>query len=318
MSYVKILSVVFCLLFLTVSFSHAQEPKKIAILQIDSARNIHNWWSGYGWGSSFTPGAAISAALTSKLVNSPKYLIFDRDNLDAIMREQNLGQSGVISPESAVEIGRLIGVKYIITGVVTEFDLMSRGDRGRVAVPISGFRLGVGGKTSDVVRVSCEIKVTDVETGLISSAMSSRKEIGTGSSGLGGFYKGYEFSGRGGELPSSGLGKGLYEVASDLANQLDKAQFREMAVRPKLSGYVVHSEGDTVFINLSSRDGVFKNTVFNVTRARQIKDPRTGAITNVNRTVAEIKVINVGDSSTECVIITGNEQVHSNDSVVQK
>lgn len=318
MNYAKIFTIILCLIFISTSLGQAQEPKKIAILQIGSAGNINNWWSGYGWGSNFAPGSAIEAALTSKLINSPKYLVFDRENLDAIMREQNLGQSGVISPETAVEIGKIIGVKYIVTGVVTEFDLMSRGDRGRVAVPIRGFRIGVGGKSSDVVRVSCEIKVTDVETGLISAAMSSRKEIGTGSSGLGGFYKGYEFSGRGGELPSSGLGKGLYEVAADLANQMDKVQFKEIAARPKLSGYVVYSEGDKVFINLSNKDGIFKNTIFNVTRARQVKDPRTGAITNINRTVAEIKVINVGDSSTECVILSGNEPIQPNDSIVQK
>ncbi len=310
-----------CLAFVLVLFSacYAQTEKRIAIMDLSSAQNINNWWSAYSWGSSFEPGKSISAALTSKLVNSPKYMVLDRENLDLIMREQGLGQSGAVSPETAVEIGKLLGVRYIITGMVTEFDLVNTGGSGGVRVPISGYRLGLGGKGSDRVRVSCEIKVTDVETGMITSALSSRKEIATGSAGLAGFYKGYEFSGKGGELPSSGLGKGIYEVASDLAAQLETAQFKEIAVKPKLEGYVIDSEGDKVFINLTQKDGLVKNTVFKVMRSKQVKDPRTGKITNLDRTVTEIKVISVGESSSECQIMgSTGEAVQANDTVRQK
>jgi len=312
-----------CLALTALLFSpcFAQNEKKIAIMDLNSAQNVkrNNWWSAYSWGSNFEPGRSISAALTSRLVNSPKFILLDRENLDLIMKEQGLGQSGMVSPETAVELGRLLGVRYIVTGMVTEFDLVHTGDKGKVGVPISGRRLALGGKGSDRVRVSAEIKVTDVETGMISTAMSSRKEIATGSAGLAGFYRGYDFAGKGGELPSSGLGKGLYEVASDLANQLENAQFREIAVKPKLEGYVLDREGDKVFINLSQRDGLAKNTVFKVMRMKQVKDPRTGQITNLDRTLTEIKVINVGDSSSECQIM-GNtdEMILPSDKVVQK
>lgn len=299
-------SILFSLLTLFLMSGVSAQEKKVAVLPFNNGSNVYNWWSSYSWGGSFDPGSVITAALTTKLVNSNQYLVLDRENIDLILKEQNLGQSGLVSPETAVEVGRLLGARYIITGTVTEFAKVSSGDRGRISLPVSGRLLGLGGKTRDVVRVACEVKVTDVETGLISSAMSSRKEISTGSGGLSGFYRGYDFSGRGGELPSSGLGKGLYEVANDLASQIENAKFKDVAVKPKLKGYILDVDGDKVFINLTSRDGLYKNSIFKVSRERNITDPKTKRVTVTEKTIGEIKVINVGDSSSECQIIEGH------------
>ncbi len=292
--------------------------KRIAIMNFDSARNVSNWWSSYSWGSNFQPGDAISAALTSRLANSSKFLVVERESLDVVLQEQNLGASGDVTPETAAEVGKLIGAKYIVLGTVTEFNLTSVGSRGSIRLPISGSRLGLGGKSSDVVRISCEIRVVDTDTGLIVYTSSARKEIGTGSSGLEGFYKGYAIGGQGGELPSSGLGKGIYDVAGELASNLSSAQFKETAPKPKLEGYVLYKDGDKVFLNFTSKDRVSRNMIFKIFKQKQIKDPRSGQMRTISQTVGEVKVLNIDDSAAECQIISGGEDIEANDYAVNK
>lgn len=287
--------------------SYAQDEKRMAVLDFSSARTISNWWSSYGWGSNFKPGEAIAAALTSKLANSPRFLVVEREALDAILKEQQLGETGAISPETAADVGKLIGARYLVMGTVTEFNLTNVGSTGRIGVPISGFRLGLGGQSNKHVRVSCEAKIVDTTTGAIVYTASSRHDISVGSGGLGGFYKGYDLGGRGGELPSSALGNGIYKVAEDLANQINNGQFKEIAATRKLEGYVLGVDGDKVFLNLCSSDRIVRNMKFKITCSRTIKDPVTGANRTITKTIGTVQVLDVGDESSECKILEGSD-----------
>ena len=51
----------------------------------------------------------------------------ERSQLDAILAEQNLGQSGRVNPSQAAEIGRILGVQLILTGSITKFSVDTKG-----------------------------------------------------------------------------------------------------------------------------------------------------------------------------------------------
>jgi hypothetical protein len=84
--------------------------------------------------------------LTFFLVNSKKYSVVDRRNLDLIRAEQNFQLSGEVDDDTAVSIGRLIGATVVITGSISPYN------------------------EAKYLR----LKALDVETGLI-RAMSSRR-----------------------------------------------------------------------------------------------------------------------------------------------
>jgi TolB-like protein len=59
-----------------------------------------------------------------ELAANPGVRAVERAQLQAVLQEQNLGREGRVDPNSVVQIGRLVGARYMVTGTI--FDL--RGD----------------------------------------------------------------------------------------------------------------------------------------------------------------------------------------------
>jgi hypothetical protein len=60
--------------------------------------------------------------LTLFLVNSKKYSVIDRRNLDIVRAEQNFQLSGEVDDDTAVSIGHLIGAAMVITGSISPYN----------------------------------------------------------------------------------------------------------------------------------------------------------------------------------------------------
>lgn len=60
----------------------------------------------------------ISSLLTANLSSSTLFSVVDRAELRKIQKEQALGLSGDISPETAAKIGKLVGAKVLVTGQI--------------------------------------------------------------------------------------------------------------------------------------------------------------------------------------------------------
>lgn len=64
--------------------------------------------------------SAASDKFREELFNSGKFTLVDRSQMDIILKEQALQQSGCTNQECAVKLGRILGVKKIITGQITK------------------------------------------------------------------------------------------------------------------------------------------------------------------------------------------------------
>ncbi len=60
--------------------------------------------------------------LVASLVQSknPFLRVVDRSSLESMLREQQLGMSGVVDPESAAKAGKLIGLKYVLMTAISD------------------------------------------------------------------------------------------------------------------------------------------------------------------------------------------------------
>ena len=96
--------------------------KKIPIVVMDFETRVpgHDWRVGQG----------ASDMLITALVKTKKYKVYERDRLSALMKEQKLQMSGAVDMSTAVQIGKLVGAKFIITGAVTEFGVAKSGAHG--------------------------------------------------------------------------------------------------------------------------------------------------------------------------------------------
>ncbi|MFZ2811611.1 MAG: CsgG/HfaB family protein, partial [Thermovirgaceae bacterium] len=71
--------------------------------------------------SSGAPARAITDMLVTELFNTNLFTIIERSRVDSILLEHSLVLSGTIDPATAAQVGKLLGVEYLITGSITEY-----------------------------------------------------------------------------------------------------------------------------------------------------------------------------------------------------
>jgi len=65
----------------------------------------------------------VEGVLGSISIDGQNYFtVVDRNALDKIMKEMKLSQSGMVDPNTAAEVGKLIGAQGIYTGAVTQYN----------------------------------------------------------------------------------------------------------------------------------------------------------------------------------------------------
>lgn len=70
-------------------------------------------------GASVNLGKAISAMLVTEFAGRPGMRIVERAQLNDLLREQDLNLSGRIEESDAIEVGKMLGVQYVLHGQVT-------------------------------------------------------------------------------------------------------------------------------------------------------------------------------------------------------
>ena len=67
-------------------------------------------------------GKMVAEWFTTALVETGRFDIIERRLLQQIVDEQKIGSSGIIEPGSASRLGKVLGVKTVVTGTVQSFD----------------------------------------------------------------------------------------------------------------------------------------------------------------------------------------------------
>lgn len=132
--------------------------------------------SNYGRGRL---GTQMSDVLQKELFASQQFRIFERQQLKHVLDEQKLGGTGLIDPETAVKVGKLKGIQYVVYGAVTNFGLQQSRD---------GFIVGSTKRWE--AKCEVDVKLINVESGEIiwmdsgrGSALSSSTQVmGAGTS----------------------------------------------------------------------------------------------------------------------------------------
>jgi TolB-like protein len=73
-------------------------------------------------GGTQAQGAALTNQLRAELLRTGRVTLVDRSQLEAILDEQALQQSGCTSTECAVDVGKILGIRQIVTGTLTKLD----------------------------------------------------------------------------------------------------------------------------------------------------------------------------------------------------
>lgn len=265
---------------------------RVAVLEFVD-KSTHN----YGW---YHVGRAAQDMMVTALVRADAFRVIDRERLQALMQEKNLSLSGDVDPKTAVKVGKLLGVEYVIVGAITEFGVTNSG----ASVP------GYGGLPSFSMRTqrmdaAIDARAINTSTGEIVWAdtakdSSSDKSIYVAGAG-------------GGSHDGEKLDKILRPVVEKLAasvsaKKLETSGMGGTADASGIVGKIAKADGGTLYVNVGSEGGVKEGDEFNVYRVgEQIKDPDTGEVLGANEVkVGRVKITSVmGPRLSTAVSISG-------------
>lgn len=159
---------------------------RVAVLEFPAAKNAYEGWHWYGNDgatSETRTASVIQDIFVTELseIGTGKIRLIDREALEKIRAEQNFGQSGEVDPATAVKLGKLLGVKYMITGKITRFAYKKGGFKtgwlaGAAVSRLTGNSdLGHAAGSVDIGKAEfsgrLDARVIDVETGEIIGAV---------------------------------------------------------------------------------------------------------------------------------------------------
>jgi len=258
--------------------------KRVAVIEFEDK-------AGYG----HNVGRGVSDMLVTSLVESDKFLVIERAELDEILKEQGLGMSGAVTPQSAAKVGQLLGVEIMITGSVTEFGTKENKVGGGIG-SIGGFNIGV--KKSSA-RVAVDIRMVDVNTGEIIVAKSAEgDDSSTGLDNIG--IEDIDFH-NSSTWDNTQLGKASREAIEECVDYIIDGM-EAVAWQGKI---IKASEG-TIFMKPGSKGGVQAGMVFSVYRpGEELIDPDTGlSLGSEESKIGQIQVTgDVGDGRAAKAIV---------------
>jgi len=63
----------------------------------------------------------IAGMLISELALNPALRVVERQDVQRLLDEQNLGTSGRVDPQTAAKVGKLVGARYVVLGTFLDF-----------------------------------------------------------------------------------------------------------------------------------------------------------------------------------------------------
>lgn len=200
----------------------------VAVLDFDYG-TVQQWWSG-----NWDIGKGIADMLVDELVNDGSYRLIERKRLDAILAEQNFSNSDRADPSAAsvAQIGKALGVKYMVVGSITKFGT----EDSKKSVGGGGWgggKFGVGrvGTSQGKATVAITARIIDTSTGEIMAsargeATSKRSGLLLGGGGGGGAGAMGGISMGSSDFRDTILGEATESAVTDVATKLVNAKGR--------------------------------------------------------------------------------------------
>ncbi len=216
-------------------------------------------------------GESVAEAVVAELANIGGMKIYTRRDLQKVLQEQKFQMSGLVDPNTAVQIGQLAGVRYIVTGAVNNINLkwveigesVKRGLTEHLG--LLGTALAAGASTQEGwnLTVDLVVKVIDTQTGevILSKTVSGREVLGKTPT--------FNF-----DSIIGGAKKAAQEALEDIRPELSKLF--------PLRGYIIQlrtapdQSKRFALINVGTKNGVKEGQEFFVIDFQEVEDPLTG------------------------------------------
>jgi curli biogenesis system outer membrane secretion channel CsgG len=165
------------------------------------------WWSG-------SVGNDLQDMLIAELAAMDNFNVLERKELDAVLSEQDLSESGLVREGTRTQVGNLTGAKYLVAATVSAFEENTSGSGGGVS--FGGFSVGGNKKTA---YMAVDLKIIDVETGEIADVRTVEASSKSGGVSLG--MSKWGFGGSLDKEKKTPTGKAIRACIMEIAEYLD-------------------------------------------------------------------------------------------------
>jgi curli biogenesis system outer membrane secretion channel CsgG len=163
---------------------------RLAIIDFKAAPDAWHGWHHGGWGNNMsTISNQLRDMFTTEILEKGKNKIrvIERERLADIRAELNFQQSGEVDTATVQKIGKLLGVKYVMTGKITRFAYKEGGFNtgwgvGALVGKVTGD--GMAGAVAGSVHVKkasftgrLDIRLIEVETGEVLGAWKDEDKV---------------------------------------------------------------------------------------------------------------------------------------------
>lgn len=252
---------------------------------------------GRAEGISDDQAAAVGDVFARMLTSSKTITVIERDQLDAIASEHKLAVSGVMTDETAIQIGKIAGCQYMLLGAVTN-----------LAKNQSSTNLWMFGTSKNTAIATIDVRVVDVETSEVKLSLS---ETGT-SSQKGTIFNFYGMTNE--KLQLQGMEAG---AIADAASRLG------LKVREALTGeyaQVLEAGSKEITLSIGATGGAQVGKFFRVyVDGAEIFDADGNSLGHKMNDIAAVKIIDVQQDFSIAAAIdktTGNiSLIHKGDKI---
>lgn len=264
--------------------------KRVAVFVFED-KSDHTW----GWWGQKSVGEGMADMLITELVNTGEFTVIERTELAQLLAEQKLAEAGVVTPETAAQAGKVLGVDLAIIGAVTEFGQAKGGSGGS----LKGISLGV---KKDEAIVAADIRMVNTTTGEIVAAEAIRKT--ESKHGIRFKTGGIRFENQS-QFDQSLIGKATRDAIGEIVKLIV-----EKSEAIPWQGKIVKADDDEVIINAGAEIGVEIGDRFIViAEGEELIDPDTGLSLGSEETeIGEIEVVEnrIGNGkASRCKVVRG-------------
>ncbi len=201
-------------------------------------------------------GQAASDILITELVKTGKFIVVERDKVNKLMEEQKLGLMGAIDPNTAAQMGKILGLSAIVTGAISNFGVRTTGSEYVV----------VQSKRQEAT-CTVDIRVVDAETGQILLADSGK---GVSKVSSGGFLGLGTKGGYAESIEGDALRAAVSMLITNITSQINKKPW---------SSRIVQVSGDKIYLSAGTDSGLEVGQKLKVfSQGAEIKDPDSGIV----------------------------------------
>ncbi len=258
----------FLAVVLLFSITNAQLKKRIAVATFEDK-------SGSGYNHL---GAGVADMLATALVKSGKFIVIERQELDRVLSEQKLGESGLVTEQTAPKVGKLLGAELFVIGGVTEFGTKENNIGGNI--PLFG-----GSVNKRTARAVVDVRLVNTTTGEIVAAETEEGSEST--TGVSVRYEDIDFSNTS-AWNDTDAGKAAREAVDGVVELVTE----NMTKIPWMGKVLKVNSDGTLLMKPGSEGNVKVGMEFDVFRVGEdVIDPDTGMSLGADETkVGKVKV----------------------------